>query len=168
MRSRQKLENRIVKQELCFLALGSSIVSSGEQKCSFSENDAEEKHLHTHWIELLLYKSTSNKSWGLSHHRSRASLPRWRLPLCYFLGLLDADVLFAWDQPLCPSTCLFAVLCVSSSVGTIQVRSDESVSFLCQRTGSFGLGKRVFIHLGVVNTSENMIKSRLDIMYVYL
>lgn len=39
---RTKLDHRIVKQELCFLALGSSIVSSGEQKCSFSENDAEE------------------------------------------------------------------------------------------------------------------------------
>jgi hypothetical protein len=30
-----KLEDRLVKQELCFLALGSSLVSTEEQKCSF-------------------------------------------------------------------------------------------------------------------------------------
>lgn len=62
-----KLETRIVKQELCFLALGSSTVSSGWQKCSFSENDAAEKHPSTHRLELWLYKSVSNKSGGLSH-----------------------------------------------------------------------------------------------------
>lgn len=40
-----KLEERIVKQELCFLALGPSTVSNGEQKCLFSEKGAKKKHL---------------------------------------------------------------------------------------------------------------------------
>lgn len=140
-------------------------MSSGEQKCSFSENDAEEKHLHTHRIELWLYKSMSNKSCGLSHHRARASLLLWRLPFYYFLGLLDADVFLTFDQPLRSFTCYSAVLCTSSSMGTIRVRSHKPVSFLCRRTGSCGLLKTVFIDLRVMNTFENMIKA-IQILYM--
>lgn len=76
----------------------------------------------------------SNKSCCLSHHWAKASLLLWRLPFYYFLGLLNVDIFLTWDKPLCSFTCYFASLCMILFIGTIQVVSNKSVSFLGQRT----------------------------------
>lgn len=69
----------------------------------------------------------------LSHHWAKASLLLWWVPFCYFLGLLNVDIFPTWDKPLYSFTCYFAVLCMILFIDTVQVVSDKSVSFLCQR-----------------------------------
>lgn len=85
-------------------------------------------------IELLLYKSMSNKS-HLSHHEQQFLLLSWLLSsISLIFWMLTFSL--TWDKPPCYFTCYFAVLYIILFIDTIQVVANKSVSYAKER-GSF-------------------------------